>query len=259
MNMRVLTYLLVFLIYTDSKSEDLNNSLLALRTIKNSSIHKKIALVYKGPGSCLEGCSEAAAKVANMAGFTSVFVGPEQDNSELFKEAAIWIQPGGESITVSLKMNKKLKKLIQKFVFSGGAYVGFCAGGFLATEKIDNTYYSGFGLIKAKSRSYDENDESPRFLDFKWNQKQRKIYWEGGPYFVVSKENKNSVHILAEYSNGASATIASYFGKGTVIVTGGHPEAPKWWADDTGYTDADGIDNDLAVEMILKATKGIIN
>jgi hypothetical protein len=43
------------------------------------------------------------------------------------------------------------------------------------------------------------------------------------------------------------------FGKGKVVVTGAHPEAPAWWSDDEGVTDQDDIDHDLAVEMVLKA------
>jgi glutamine amidotransferase-like uncharacterized protein len=225
---------------------------------KSEITKKKIALVYKGEGSCIEGCSEAVAKMAQLAGYKTQYVGPDQDNSELFKNAAIWLQPGGESLVVDKKMNPKLKKLIQNFVFQGGAYAGFCAGGFLATKRAHAPDNFGFGLIKAKSSYYDEHDRRAKFFNFNWNKKKRKIYWEDGPYFEISKDNKDKVHVFAEYLNGTAASIAAHYGKGTVIITGVHPEAPDWWENDIGHHDTDGSDNDLAVEMITKAIKGDI-
>jgi glutamine amidotransferase-like uncharacterized protein len=257
MNIKFKVFLLVvFVVDIGSITVSATHSLKKSPTTQNVISSKKMALVYKGPGSCVEECSEAAAHAARLAGYESQFVGPNEDNAELFKNAAIWIQPGGESIIVSKNLNKKLIKLVQDFVFQGGAYVGFCAGGFLATDVIDDTEHHGFGLIKAESKSFDPGDESARFLNIKWNRKMRNIYWEGGPYFDIPKKEKDSVHIIAEYPNGTPFSIASRFGKGTVIVTGGHPEAPKWWEDDIGFKDADGIDNDLAAEMISNAIEG---
>src|SRR3954463_13790060 len=86
------------------------------------------ALVYKGPGSCEDGCSEAAALVAKLAGLHPVFVDPHPASADVFKNAAVWIQPGGKSRTVGATMSAELKSWIQNFVAAGGGYVGFCAG-----------------------------------------------------------------------------------------------------------------------------------
>ena len=78
------------------------------------------ALVYKGPGSCPEDCSKAAAEMARMAGMNPVYVGPDETRAEIFNDAVVWIQPGGKSSEVSKTMNAILKQLIREFVFRGG-------------------------------------------------------------------------------------------------------------------------------------------
>lgn len=219
---------------------------------------QQIALVYKGPGSCIEDCSEAAAEIARQAGLTPVFVGPEASRDDLFENAAVWIQPGGKSATVGKNMNTKLKNMIRDFVAAGGGYVGFCAGGFYATDEIGDTGYPGLGLIHAKSFLYEEVDDHSEILSLRWGNLNRGVYWEGGPYFVIDSNQvkdlkKNPIHILATYPNGSAATIMTYFGYGKVVVTGAHPEAPAWWSVDEKISDYDGVDHDLAVDMVLKA------
>jgi hypothetical protein len=215
---------------------------------------KKIALVYKGPGSCSEDCSEGAAEVARLAGLTPQYVGPTDDNPELFYEAAIWIQPGGKSSVVGKNMTPKLKDLIRKFVSEGGAYVGFCAGGFYATDLIGQTGNIGLGLIHAESTLYREVNNYAEILSLNWNGKQREVYWEGGPYFTLPKTN-SLIQVLAQYPDGTAATIESRYGLGNVVVTGAHPEAPAWWSVSEKINDTDGVDHDLAVDMVQRALK----
>lgn len=230
----------------------------ALAVVPGQANGKKIALVYKGPGSCVEDCSEGAAEVARQAGLTPIYVGPEESRDDLFENVAVWIQPGGKSATVGKNMNAKLKDMIREFVASGGGYVGFCAGGFYATDEIGSTGYPGLGLIHAKSILYEEVRDNSEILNMKWGNINRGVYWEGGPYFVLDTQQKkalkkNPILVLATYPNGSAATIMTHFGSGKVVVTGAHPEAPAWWAVDEKIDDYDGVDHDLAVDMILRA------
>jgi glutamine amidotransferase-like uncharacterized protein len=197
--------------------------------------------------------------LARLAGLTPQYIGPTDDNPELFNEAAIWIQPGGKSSVVGKNMTPKLKDLIRKFVSEGGAYVGFCAGGFYATDLIGQTGNTGLGLIHAESTLYREVNNYAEILSLNWNGKARNVYWEGGPYFTLPKTTSinslqaNPISILATYPNGTAATIASHYGLGKVVVTGAHPEAPGWWSVSEKINDTDGVDHDLAVDMVLKA------
>jgi glutamine amidotransferase-like uncharacterized protein len=211
------------------------------------------ALVYKGPGACDEGCSEAAALVAQMAGLNPVFVGPAETDPNIFKNAAVWIQPGGHSRTVGRNMSDDLKDRIREFVHGGGAYVGFCAGGFYATARIGELKDAGLGLIAGRSKLYEKADADATVLPLIWDGKERQIYWEGGPAFYPPKDG--DVEVTATYPDGTAAAVRDRYGKGRVYVTGAHPEAPQNWRDYYRLADSDGLDYDLAVDMIHWAIK----
>jgi glutamine amidotransferase-like uncharacterized protein len=213
------------------------------------------ALVYKGPGSCDEDCSAAAALVAQMAGLNPVFVGPTDSNPKLFANAVVWIQPGGESRTVGRNMSEELKNEIRSFVHGGGAYVGFCAGGFYATERIGELKDPGLGLIPGSTALYEKIDTDAGLLELNWAGKPRGLYWEGGPAFYPPTDGSAPAEVMATYPDGTAAAVRAAYGSGRVYVTGVHPEAPQWWRDYYKLQDPDGLDYDLAVGMIRWAAR----
>lgn len=219
-----------------------------------------VALVYKGPGSCEEDCSEAAAEMARLAGLHPVYVGPEETRAEIFYDAVVWIQPGGKSSQVSKAMNPTLKQLIREFVYRGGGYVGYCAGGFYSTEWISDRGVRGLGLLPGKNELYEEVKEEIELLTMNWMGMPRKVYWEGGPFFITPEPKEmeaSNYQVLALYPNGTPATVSSRFGQGAVVVTGVHPESPRWWkSDGVQLNDDDGDDFDLAVDMIQRSRIG---
>jgi hypothetical protein len=214
-----------------------------------------VALVYKGPGSCVEDCSESAAEMARLAGLNPVYVGPEETRAEIFNEA-----PGGKSSKVSKTMNNTLKQLIREFVFRGGGYVGFCAGGFYSTELISETGNPGLAILPGQNRLYEEVQNDIELLTLNWLGAPRKVYWEGGPFFLPpdgKTQYLSQYQVLALYPNGTPATVSSRYGQGAVVVTGVHPESPRWWkSDGVQLNDDDGDDFDLAVDMIQRSLVG---
>ena len=215
---------------------------------------KQNALVYKGPGACDEGCAESAALMAELAGFNPVFVGPDETDPKIFDSAAVWIQPGGKASLVGRAMNEGLKDRIRAFVRRGGGYVGYCAGGFFATEKIGTLSDRGLGLIVGRSRLYKKVSGSAAVVDLSWAGSRRQVYWEGGPAFYPPPSGAG-VDITATYPDGSAASIRGMYGTGRVYVTGMHPEAPQKWYDYYHLTDSDGLDHELAVDMIKWATQ----
>lgn len=214
----------------------------------------KIALVYNGVGACSDGCYQSAALMAEQAGFTVRYVGPEESSPEIFKDAAIWLQPGGKSSQASKAMVEPLKDNIRTLVKNGGAYVGFCAGGFLATKEIAKRKVPGLGLIPGTNAPFETEVEALQ-LPIAWMGKfQRSLYFEGGPYFMLP-EGETSAWPAAHYADGKIAAVQALYGEGRVFVTGPHPEAPQEWREAFGFTDEDGMDHDLAVDMIKWATK----
>lgn len=234
---------------------------------------RSVALVYKGPGACeatsrTEGCAEAAARIAKSQGFQVVFVGPEDIPQPEWQNASLWIQPGGRARIQAKSMSKQLKSWIANFVREGGGYVGFCAGGFLATEKFgwetkDGPFEDvGFGFFKGKSFYYDSFDEVlnenflAQIIETSWSGRNRYIYWELGPYFTP--QSASGAEIVSWYpvhpnDSGVEKimTLRSTFGLGRVYVTAVHPEAPQNWRQYYGLEDPDGVDFSLAAEMVL--------
>jgi len=207
-----------------------------------------VALVYRGAGVCDDGCWQAAAESATRMGLQVQFVGPTETDPAIFIGARVWIQPGGWASTVSKKMLPDLKKNLRAFIADGGGYVGYCAGGFLATQEISDRKVPGFGILAGRNSSYQDVDESPTQLKINWNGVERDLYWEGGPYFKVKPTDP--VEVIAYYSNGQIASVRGEFGKGRVFVTGLHPEGTEDWRTEAKLTDTDGMDFDLTNEMI---------
>ena len=253
--------------------------LISVYLYSNASLAQPLALIYKGPGSCLQepmstGCSESAALVAQQAGFNYQYVGPNDFLSEqTLREAKVWIQPGGRARIQEQTMSAQLKKTIVTFVKKGGGYVGFCAGGFLAYQNFgwdtsQGPYEArGLGLIQGKSFYYNLFDDQiteqnpAKIISTFWENKSVWIYWELGPYFPelsqeasTSKQNFHEVisryPVLQGQMSGPILSLRTRYGRGRVFITAVHPEAPQDWRDYFNLNDPDGTDFDLAVQMI---------
>ena len=240
---------------------------------------KPLALVYEGPGSCSveDGdCTGAAAHVADMAGFEVKKVGPsalkaessEKDYREIFSRASVWIQPGGTSQDFLKIITPQMKQGIHRFVKEGGGYVGFCAGAFASTKYDGTLKLEGLDVFPGETHAYPNEwvlefyDNIYKFffkdsvynkiLPITWLGKKRYVYWEEGPYL---RNLPSSVEVVATYENDKVAAARTTFGLGRVFVTGLHPEAPQDWREHPTLDDKDGLDFDLAVDMIHWAAK----
>lgn len=241
-----------------------------------STREKPLALIYKGDGSCSAeegdagdheaGCSEAAAVVAVKAGFRFRYVGPEEISEDatetqaaaLFQNAKVWIQPGGYADVALFSMTTPLREGLVKFVESGGGYVGWCAGAFMATARLGETRYAGLGIFPGGTgiySTYTENSSVDYSLqEITWLGKKRAIYYEGGP-FLYGLENEPTAKIIGLYDTGYVAAARATYGKGRVFISGPHPEAPAVWTTEDGIHDPDGPDLDLAEQMVRWAAK----
>lgn len=212
----------------------------------------KRALVYKGPGSCTDGdCSGAAALMAELEGYQVNYIGPQETDFKAFEGINLYIQPGGQSAVLDVEMDEALQQNIRDFVYSGGSYVGFCAGGFFAMEHIGEPRdFTGLGLIPGEAFSFQELSPAPAaILAIQWLGRLVDIYWEGGPYFPEEYLGEN-VEVFARYPSGKPSNIRTMYGEGRVTVTAFHPEAPMGWRQYFELVDQDGLDYDLAREMI---------
>ncbi len=214
------------------------------------------ALVWGGPGACEDDCVTAAVHVTKMAGLNPMVVTPENFDPALLESARVWVTPGGKSSKVSIALGAANREAIRRFVFNGGGYVGFCAGGFLTTHKVGTTKYAGLGIVDGKSAPYKKSRSAVSLQALITPAGIKYHYWEGGPYFSFNAAQAQRINITSRYKktyqiNGLETT----YGSGRVSITGTHPEAPQWWYEDENISDIDGSDNEEAAAMIKWAAK----
>lgn len=212
------------------------------------------ALVWGGPGACSDGCIDAAVYVSRLAGLDPIIVTPENFDPSLFESAKVWVQPGGKSSTASKAMGETIRSAIVAFVQNGGGYVGFCAGAFLTTSKVGSTENPGLGIIKGKTKLFENANSNATVEAMNTPNGIKYHYWEGGPYFTLDSLKNVTVKSSYRSTNQINA-VETTFGKGRISVSGTHPEAPQDWYDYFKLNDRDGLDNEEAAAMIKWAAR----
>lgn len=217
---------------------------------------KPLALVWYGPGACKPSCAAAAAIVTRQAGFRVQKIYPGFKNYSLFKQAKLWVQPGGKSVTSAESMGPELMDQVRNFVRDGGGYVGFCAGLFITTAEIGTSGKIGYGIVPGSTELYLKDDPPGHLIPITTEYGVKKMYYAGGPQLNITDAELKAAngHVIANYSDGKVAGVKLEYGKGKIAVVGFHPEAGFWWKFFKGQIDRDGSDRWLAHDMIRYAT-----
>ena len=214
------------------------------------------ALVWGGPGACQDGCIDAAIYVTKLAGLDPMVVTPENFDPSMFESAKVWVQPGGKSGSASNALGVANRAFLKKFISDGGGYVGFCAGAFLTTPKVGQTSVDGLGIISGSTKVFRKAKSYPSVEKMITPQGTTYNYWEGGPWFSFTNSQLAKVTVKSRYnSTNAINAVETMYGNGRISVSGTHPEAPQWWYDDGHIIDADGLDNQVAADMVKWAAK----
>lgn len=222
-----------------------------------SSGARPIALVYRGPAGC-DGCSESVGAVLQSSkwNFDVRYVGPGealQITAATLATATVYAQPGGDpSVDDAWTMMKADAPAIAAFVQAGGHYLGFCEGGYLAGKT------PGFALLPGDTDSYitskgaSVTTDIDTVIPIMWRGQTRTVYFQDGPQFILDPgaTTTGGATVLATYTNGEIAALAAPYGAGKVGVTGPHPEADDTWYAAFHLTDPDGLDADLAHDLI---------
>lgn len=174
--------------------------------------------------------------------------------------AALLVIPGGADLNYCRVLNGAGNRIISDFVRRGGAYLGFCAGGYYgsarcefevgnpnkAMEVVGNrelAFYPGTcrgGAFKgfkyasekgARAVRIDVNKDA--FAGSGVVPETFRSYYNGGGVFVdASKLREKGVEVLATFGDqldvdggdGQAALVFCSVGNGRVILTGPHPE-----------------------------------
>ncbi|MFS8045882.1 BPL-N domain-containing protein [Rhizobium sp. BR 314] len=210
---------------------------------------RPLALIYRGPAGC-DGCSETVAEVlkGSRYDFRIEYVGPKDKpiNADTLSRATLYIQPGGgDDVEAAAKdIGQDSVAAVRSFVQKGGRYLGICMGAYLAGSP-------GFELIEGSPGSYVGRpgslvkDDKDTVTPVIWRDKKRWVYYQDGNILP-----KKGATVLAVYPNHDIAAAVYSFGKGRVGLVGPHPEADQSWYDEFDLKDPDGLDTDLALDLL---------
>ena len=154
------------------------------------------------------------------------------------------IVPGGNFIDIGNSVTTTATANIRQAVDEGMNYLGLCAGAFFASDSVFNSVNltSGvrFRFYSAEARGVRKaavlvTDAQGRALD---------QYWEDGP------DLSGWGDVVARYPDGTPAVAQGAYGKGFVVLSGIHPEAPEAWRRGIPFRRSVRDDNAFAGELI---------
>lgn len=215
------------------------------------------ALVYRGPAT-VPGCPEAVAKLlaASRWDFQIQYAGPHERvalTPEALAGTTLYAQPGGGTLSRAYKHMRWHRSAIRDFVRSGGCYLGFCLGGYLAGAT------PGFALLPGDTDQYiaspqaTVDTEDDALVQVSWRGTPRTLFFQDGPHFVLS--GGAPVTVLATYPNNTIAAVVAGFGEGRVGVVGPHPEATADWFTDAGLRTPKRLGLDLGLDLVDTAMR----
>jgi glutamine amidotransferase-like uncharacterized protein len=160
------------------------------------------------------------------------------------KAYRLMIVPGGNFIDMGNSLTPSTTANIHNAVQGGLNYLGICAGGFLAGHASYNSLNltSGvrFDFYADENRGIRKAAVAITGVDTP----TLEHYWEDGPQFT------GWGMVVAKYPDGTPAIVEGTSGKGWVILTGVHPEAPENWRRGLTFTTPASADNAYAGKLI---------
>ncbi|TEA16126.1 Biotin--protein ligase [Colletotrichum sidae] len=210
-------------------------------------------LVYTGSGTTVESVRHCIYSLRRLLSPTYAVIPVAE--AALLKEpwqstCALLVIPGGGDLGFCRVLNGPGNRRIAEFVRRGGAYLGFCAGGYYGSRKCefevgDRTlevigtrelaFFPGTcrgGAFKGFAYHSERGARAVKLtVSEGFSEGEVVSYYNGGGVFVDAS-NTPGVEVLATYSDdidvdggdGKAAVVYIKVGSGNVILTGPHPE-----------------------------------
>lgn len=217
---------------------------------------RPVAAIYRGPASC-SGCSEAVAALVRQSphGFEVRYIGPDERmklTAANLRGVSLYAQPGGDGSVgrAEKALGPKGTGAIKNYVSSGGNYVGFCMGAYLAGFDPGMGMLSPGntgGYIHTRGASVKSARDTVIPIDWKGD---RRHHFAPNPSYIIPSEAEGE-RILSRFTNGRVNSLVKPYGKGGVGVVGTHPEAGRaWYGSELWRKDKDGMDSAQGLRLI---------
>jgi len=164
----------------------------------------------------------------------------------------LMVVPGGNFIDMAGSLTPSTTANIHAAVQGGLNYLGICAGAFLAGDghghynSVNLTSGVQFGFYEAETRGIRKAPVAITDV----NASPMEHYWEDGP------ELTGWGAVVGKYPEGAPAVVEGTSGKGWVILSGVHPEAPESWRRGMSFTTPASVANAYAGTLVQAALHG---
>lgn len=166
-------------------------------------------------------------------------------------EYRLLILPGGDFMTIGKNLGPHSAAKIHDAVQSGSSYLGICAGGYLAGDLpeggLDLASGAQFKCYAAEERGIHKAAVAITCVGAPTLEQ----YWEDGPQF------SGWGAVVGRYPDGTPAIVEGNSGKGWVILSGVHPEAPASWRRGMNFTTPTSEDEAYAARLIDAALNRI--
>ena len=209
-------------------------------------------LLFNGDGTSSDVAAvEAILQTLNIGYTTADSAQLNAMNEQQLGGYKLLIIPGGNSITIgqglSAATTSNIRGAVQQY---GVHYLGICAGAFFGGY----SSYNGVDLTDGVAFEFysDENlgiHVEPVQISFP-NGAPLDMYWQDGPQL------SGWGSVVAKFPDGTPAIVQGQSGKGFVVFTGIHPEAPAEWRGTLTFTTPVAVDQAYAGTVIQAALDG---
>jgi len=162
----------------------------------------------------------------------------------------LFLMPGGDAVTIGANLSDSATSNVRGAIENGGLhYLGICAGGFFADQSIYN-YLHLTGVLFNFYADYNRGITKEAVEVSQPNGTKLDQYWQEGP------ELDGWGNVVGRYPDGTAAIVEGYSGKGWVILSGVHPEAPESWRSGMSFSTSASTDNAYAETLVNAALNG---
>lgn len=205
-------------------------------------------LVYSGKGTTAESVKHCLESLRLHLSPSYAVVAVNESailNDPWMSKTSMLVIPGGADLPLCRLFDGEGNKKIKQFVRKGGRYIGFCSGGYYASDRCEFetgtdmevsgprelSFFPGMAKGCAfKGFSYESHEGSKCVWLEDFNGKKIPNYYNGGGVFIDAEKYANT-EVLARYTNKTeletddrAAVILCTVGKGLALLTGTHPE-----------------------------------
>ena len=165
-------------------------------------------------------------------------------NDAEFRRFKLMIVPGGNYLTLASSLTPATAAKIHDAVQEGLNYLGICAGGLLVGNASTNSPNLTQGVRVGFYSAVNHGIHKAAVPIACVGTPALEHYWEDGPQFTGWGE------VVGKYPDGTPAIAQGASGKGWVLLSGVHPEAPESWRRGMGFTTPARVANAYAATLI---------